>query len=152
MNNEQLVIPGAGNKFAGPAAPNRFYPFYYRDVFDEIDTEPEYILGGYTRAICRYWSECCQGLPNNMETLQRVCRLTDEQWAKVRDTIFGKFFWLDEEADLWRHQRVFQEWTKASIVYASRMKGGEKNRQRLERERITMSLPPPRKAIAKARS
>jgi uncharacterized protein YdaU (DUF1376 family) len=153
MNNSFTVFHNStedGSK--NPGAPNRFYPFFYRDVFDETECEPEFIFGGYMRAICRYWSECCQGLRNDTEYLQKICHLTDEQWAKVRDTIFGKFFYLDEETDLWKHPRIDQQWTKAEAAYARCIKGGLATQRKFAEERLTKSLPPPRKAIAKARA
>jgi uncharacterized protein YdaU (DUF1376 family) len=114
----------------GAKAPNRFLPFFFRDFFDEVEGEPEYILGAYLRAVGRYWGDNCAGIPANPIKLQKLCHLTDEQWIEVGQTIFGKFFYFDGE--LWQHQRLRSQWEEVEPAYAKRMKGAAATKLKYE--------------------
>jgi hypothetical protein len=90
----------------------KYMPYCGKEIADALEGYPDYLIGPYPRALWKYWSGNCEGLPNNMEFLQNVCHLETPEWERVKDILFGLLFYKDEN-DLWQYPPLREEYARS---------------------------------------
>ncbi len=98
--------------------PNRrpWMAFYVSDYLADTLHLSATQHGAYLLLISHYWVH--GGLPTDEAMLQRIARLTPEEWASSRGTL-ATFF-----KDGWRHSRVERELAEAQEKYEKRANAG----------------------------
>ncbi|RDJ20145.1 DUF1376 domain-containing protein [Bosea caraganae] len=98
--------------------PNRrpWMAFYVADYLADTLHLSAAQHGAYLLLISHYWVH--GGLPNDEAMLQRIARLTPEEWTASRDTL-ASFF-----KDGWHHSRVEREMAEAREKYEKRANAG----------------------------
>lgn len=76
-------------------------PLYVADYLADTGHLSAAEHGAYLLLIMHYWQN--GGLPNEDRRLARICRMSPDEWAEARETLFDMF------DDGWKHARVEEE-------------------------------------------
>lgn len=76
-------------------------PLYVADYLADTGHLSAAEHGAYLLLIMHYWQN--GGLPNEDRRLARICRMSPEEWADARETLFDMF------DDGWKHARIEEE-------------------------------------------
>lgn len=105
---------------SAPLAPvsNRrpWMAFYLSDYLSDTLHLSATQHGAYLLLISHYWVH--GGLPNDEAMLQRIARLTHDEWTASRDTL-ASFFKRG-----WVHSRIERELAEAQVKYEKRVNAG----------------------------
>lgn len=101
-----------------PPVPNRrpWMAFYVSDYLCDTLHLSAAQHGAYLLLISHYWVH--GGLPNDEAMLQRIARLTPDEWANSRDTLAAFF------KPGWVHSRIERELLEAQVKYEKRANAG----------------------------
>lgn len=91
-------------------------PFYVDDYLGDTGELSTLEHGAYVLLILHYWKH--RGLPNNDQRLARIARVSETDWAGMRDALAGHF------KDGWQHTRIDAELAKADETIAKRKAAG----------------------------
>lgn len=92
-------------------------PLYVADYLGDTGHLSTVEHGAYLLLMMHYWQH--GALPNDDRKLARICRMTPDEWADIRDTI-AEFF-----DPGWVHKRIDAELEKAEDVISKRRAAGK---------------------------
>jgi uncharacterized protein YdaU (DUF1376 family) len=104
--------------------PTAYMPFYFNDFLGAVRAHPDAVAVAYLEALGHNWTVLkCRGLPNNSETLRKICKRDPDEWPEIETVVFDcdKFFSLGED-NLWHQNRQDLEWAKSKEKYEATIK------------------------------
>jgi uncharacterized protein YdaU (DUF1376 family) len=110
-----------------------YMPLYVADYLADTAHLSTQAHGAYLLLIMNYWQRG-EALPCEDRKLARIARMTDEEWAGVRDDIAD--FFTDEDG-FWRHGRIEAELNKVREKSEKASSAGKASAQRRSNERST---------------
>jgi uncharacterized protein YdaU (DUF1376 family) len=110
-----------------------YMPLYVADYLADTAHLSTQAHGAYLLLIMNYWQRG-EALPCEDRKLARIARMTDEEWAGVRDDIAD--FFTDENG-FWRHGRIEAELNKVREKSEKASSAGKASAQRRSNERST---------------
>lgn len=110
-----------------------FMPFYVAEYLADAAHLSTLEHGAYMLLIMNYWQRA-EPLPDNDRKLARLARLTDEQWASIREDM-AEFF--DVSDGIWSHKRIDHELTKAEQKLEAARNAGRASAERRSNARST---------------
>jgi uncharacterized protein YdaU (DUF1376 family) len=99
----------------------QFMPMFWGDFFANTLHLTAQELGAYTALIGHAWEHDGKIA---VEDLQRVARVSNRNWPKVRPRV-APFFNTLSDANLWTSQRVLTELTRAAEISSKRKEAAE---------------------------
>lgn len=106
--------------------PDSWMPLYGNEYFAAVDPYPPEVGLSYLRAIWYYWHAAHgEGLPDDSESLRRICRVDRADWPDIKPILFGQFFLLGEDG-LWHQKRAQIEFQTAQSRYEKAVRNGRK--------------------------
>lgn len=94
-------------------------PLYVGDYIRDTRALSTQGHGAYLLLIMEYWTH--GALPNDDESLARICLLSDKDWLKLKPSV-ARFF----DMPSWRHKRIEEELEKARAAYERRASAGQR--------------------------
>jgi uncharacterized protein YdaU (DUF1376 family) len=110
-----------------------YMPLYVADYLADTAHLSTQAHGAYLLLIMNYWQRG-EALPSEDRKLARIARMTDDEWAGVRDDIAD--FFTDEDG-FWRHGRIEAELNKVREKSEKASSAGKASAQRRSNERST---------------
>src|ERR1039458_6280080 len=89
-----------------PVANRRqFVRFHPADFMAAVQPYSAAVAGSYILALCKYWEAEEEGLADDQEALQKLCRCTDAEWRTVGPVVFGKLL-VKDTGGRWRQNHA----------------------------------------------
>jgi uncharacterized protein YdaU (DUF1376 family) len=133
--NYDLFTDGADGAQVGDGlmAAIPFMPLYVSDYLADAAHLSTLEHGAYLLLIMTYWQRA-EPLPDNDRKLARIARLSDAEWAEMREDI-AEFFTVED--GLWKHGRIDHEIEKAKAKLEAARNAGRASAQRRLNDRST---------------
>jgi uncharacterized protein YdaU (DUF1376 family) len=110
-----------------------YMPLYVADYLADTAHLSTEAHGAYLLLIMNYWQRG-EALPSEDRKLARIARMTDGEWAGVKEDLF-EFF--TQENDFWVHGRIEAELAKVREKSEKASSAGKASAQRRSNERST---------------
>ena len=116
--------------------PDAWLPFYGNDFFGAVEGYDNNVIVGYMRALWHYWHHHhCDGLPDDDQYLQRICRCEAAFWMRTKGVIFNGTDFFTKIDGKWHQKRARQE-------YADAIEGFEKRQKQTAGARAARAIKP----------
>lgn len=110
--------------------PDAYMPFYFRDFWEAVKGQPDFVKVGYLQALTYYWGHThCKGIENkSSENLRKICEVDKDDWEEATAFIFDndKCFCLDTSSERWHQKRAQEVWDETKAKYEAQVKNGRK--------------------------
>lgn len=104
-------------------------PFFGTLFFEATEGYSDAVALGYIRALWHYWNHThCQGLPDDDEYLQRVCRCDTASWVKTKGIIFDNQFFFCKNGTHWHQKKAKELHAREIEIYQRRVASAENAR------------------------
>jgi uncharacterized protein YdaU (DUF1376 family) len=124
--------------------PDIYMPFYWPEFWLAVEGLDDIVIIAYLRLLSYYWHHSsCDGLENNNDKLQRICRMDGYDWNKNKAILFGGDGFFKLVKGKWRNKRADEEWAKSIKAFERKSYGGK-----LTAAKRWGSPPPPKNSTA----